>query len=300
MPGQWLGRFEILSPLGAGGMGEVYLARDTRLDREVALKLLPEALGKDPARRARFEAEARTLATLSDAGIAAIYGFEESDDGVLFLVLEYVRGETLSERLRRGPLPVPQALDVARQVAKALEAAHGRGIVHCDLKCANVMLTPDGTAKLLDFGVARAVVEDPEDPDSDAATTPDGDDAGAAPGGTAAYMSPEQALGQPLDARTDIWSFGCLLYEMLSAKRAFRGRRPAEVLSAVLNTQPDWSALPRATPEGARRLLRRCLQRDGNRRLHDIADARIDCQSYTFGTSGLCQSRAPFPENYQT
>ena len=275
-PGHRLGRFEILGLLGAGGMGEVYLARDPRLDREVALKILPEAVGSDPARRARFEAEARILATLSDPGIAAIYAIEESD-GAPFLVLEYVRGETLRERLQRGPLPVAQALQLGRRVAEALEAAHARGIIHCDLKCANVMLTPAGDVKVLDFGLAHALVEEADLSDADAATA-SGAATGGVVAGTAAYMSPEQALGQPLDAQTNIWSFGCVLYEALSGRRAFGGRTSTEILAAVLNHDPDWSALPRATPEGARRLLRRCLQRDRERRLHDLADARIEIE----------------------
>jgi Tol biopolymer transport system component len=275
--GRRLGGFEVVALLGAGGMGEVYQARDARLGRDVALKILPEPLRGNAQWLARFESEARILASLSAPGIAAIHGLEESE-GIRFLVLELIPGETLGERLKRGPLPVRDALEACRQIALALEAAHERGIVHRDLKCANVKLTPGGAVKLLDFGIAKALpgddtLSDPEGVTSPHDITEDGDVVG-----TAAYMSPEQTRGQPVDTRTDIWSFGCVLYETLTGTPAFGRKTRSDTLVAVLKGEPDWRALPRETPRAARRLLRRCLQHDKSRRLQHIADARLELE----------------------
>jgi Tol biopolymer transport system component len=278
-PGAHVGPFEVLGRLGAGGMGEVYRARDRRLGREVALKVLPERLADDPGRLAAFEREARILASLSHPGIAVLYGVERCEGGSS-LVLELVRGETLAERLRRGPLLLPEALRVCRDIAEALEAAHAQGIVHRDLKCANVMLTTAGLVKVLDFGLAE-VVADALGPDPELSTRPPQGDGGMAGAGTAAYMSPEQARGQAVDARADIWSFGCVLYETLTGRPVFRGETFSDRLAAVLTAEPDWSALPAEAPESVHRLLRRCLERDVRRRIHHIADARLEIDEAT-------------------
>ncbi|HYV42469.1 MAG TPA: protein kinase [Thermoanaerobaculia bacterium] len=276
--GSRLGPYEVLSPLGAGGMGEVWRARDAKLGRDVAIKVLPDAFITNAERLARFRREAKVLASLNHPHIAAIYGLEESG-GVEALVLELVEGETLAERLVRGPLPVEEALEVARQVAEALEAAHERGIVHRDLKPANVKLTPGAQVKVLDFGLAKALSGDVSSPDisTSPTLTAEATQAGVALG-TAAYMSPEQARGKPIDKRADVWAFGALLYEMLTERRAFTGETISDTLAAVLKTDPDWEALPPATPAAIRRLLRRCLQKDPSRRLRDVGDARIEIE----------------------
>jgi Tol biopolymer transport system component/tRNA A-37 threonylcarbamoyl transferase component Bud32 len=278
-PGARLGPYEILAPLGAGGMGEVYKARDTKLDRDVAIKILPELFVGDPARIARFEREARLLASLNHPHIGAIYGIEDAA-GMQALVLEFVAGESLASRLRSGPMPLADALAAALQIARALEAAHERGIVHRDLKPANILITPAGVVKVLDFGIAKAV--DPGDGFDDnaftaATLTLPASEAGLIVG-TAAYMSPEQARGQPIDKRTDIWAFGCVLYEMLTGRRAFAAATRTDTLAGIIEREPDWSALPPATPPTIRRLLRRCLEKDQKRRLHDVADARIELE----------------------
>jgi len=274
-----LGPYEIVSPLGAGGMGEVYRAHDTKLGRDVALKIVPELFASDRDRLARFTREAQTLAALNHPNIAHIHGLEESG-GVRAIVMELVEGEDLAQRLVRGPVPVDEALPIARQIAEALEAAHEQGIIHRDLKPANIKLRPDGIVKVLDFGLAKAL--DPVSTAADAATSP----TNTSPArtqmgvilGTAAYMSPEQAKGRTADRRSDIWAFGCVVYETLTGKRAFEGETLTDVSAAVLKDEPDWDALPFATPPLARSLLRRCLQKDPARRLHDIADARIEIQ----------------------
>jgi len=274
--GTRLGPFEILSPLGAGGMGEVYRARDPKLNRDVAIKVLPRAVASDTERLARFRREAQVLASLNHPHIAAIYGLEHSD-GVDALVLELVEGETLAERLAGGPLPVEEALEVARQIARALEAAHERGIVHRDLKPANVKLTPGGEVKVLDFGLAKALSTDGSSPDATSSPTLTG--AATQAGvilGTAAYMSPEQARGKTVDRRADVWAWGAVLYEMLTGRRAFEGETVSDTLAAVLTRDPDWTALPAETPAPVRRVLRRCLDRDPKTRLHDVADARLE------------------------
>ncbi|MEO8431136.1 MAG: protein kinase [Acidobacteriota bacterium] len=275
-PGTRLGPYEILSPLGAGGMGEVYRARDGHLGLEVAIKVLPEAVAQDPDRLARFQREAQILAALNHPHIAAIYGLEKSGP-VQALVLELVEGDTLADRIAVGPIPLDEALAMARQIADALEAAHERGIVHRDLKPANVKLTPGGKIKVLDFGLAKAVSGDRSSPDATSSPTLTGRDTEAGIIlGSAAYMSPEQARGRPVDKRADIWAFGALLYEMLSGRRAFDGDTVSDTLAAVLMKDPDWNALPARTPKNVRKVLRRCLERDRDKRLHDIADAKLE------------------------
>ncbi|MGH9532681.1 MAG: protein kinase domain-containing protein [Terriglobales bacterium] len=276
--GTKLGTYEILSAIGAGGMGEVYRARDTRLGRDVAIKVLPESFQQDGERLARFEREAQLLASVNHANIAAIYGLEESN-GAVHLVLELVPGETLAQRLTRGRLPLDEALSVCLQVAQALEAAHEKGIIHRDLKPANIKVTPEGQVKVLDFGLAKSqVVEDSSRSDSDSPTASLGGTSAGLVLGTASYMSPEQARGKLVDKRTDVWSFGCVLYEALSGRRAFTGETPTDILAAIIEREPDWGALPPSTPDGIRRLLRRCLQKDRKRRTHDIADARLEIE----------------------
>ena len=267
--GRQFGPYHILSPLGAGGMGEVYRAHDSALGRDVAIKTLPPEFARDPERLSRLHREARTLASLNHPNIAAIYGLEESD-GAVCLVLELVEGETL-----RGALPVNTALDRACQVAAALEAAHDKGIIHRDLKPANVKVTPQGRVKVLDFGLAKAIWGSQGTQDLSQLTTVTGVESVAGQiVGTPGYMSPEQARGQGVDKRTDIWAFGCLLYELLAGKPAFAGETLADSIAAVLEREPDWHALPAKLPAKIRGLLRQCLQKDPGRRLPDIADAR--------------------------
>ncbi len=280
--GDRLGAYEILGPLGAGGMGEVYRARDAKLQRDVAIKVLPAAFTQDAERLARFEREARLLASLNHPNIGAIYGVEDAAStgsgqaGGRALVLELVEGEGLGDRIRilRG-LPIADALAIARQIADALDAAHERGIVHRDLKPANIRITPDGVVKVLDFGLAKpsgdAQAADLAHSPTTVGLTVEGTLLGTAP-----YMSPEQARGKLVDKRTDIWAFGCVLYEMLTNRRAFAGETTSDTIAAILEHEPDWSALPSATPALVRRLLKRCLEKHPKHRLRDIADARVD------------------------
>jgi serine/threonine protein kinase len=276
-PGQRWGPYEVLSNLGAGGMGEVWRARDTRLRREVAIKALPASVATDPERLARLEREARLLAALNHPNIAAIYGLEDAD-GSPYLVMECVEGESLAQKLGAGPLPLDDALSISTQIAAGLEAAHGAGIIHRDLKPANVMIRPDGSVKILDLGLARSI-EEPVvgDPSLSPTITSGGTQAGVILG-TAAYMSPEQARGKMLDKRSDVFSFGCLLYECLTGTRAFPGETISDTLAAILRSEPDWSALPVQTSGAVRKLLRRCLEKDPKRRLRDIGDARLDLE----------------------
>jgi Tol biopolymer transport system component len=276
--GRQIGSYKILSVLGAGGMGEVYRARDTKLGRDVAIKVVSDAFLAMPERLARFEREARVLATLNHPHIGAIYGLEEAD-GIHGLVLELVEGPTLAERLARSPLPIQEALAIARQTADALEAAHEKGVIHRDLKPANIKITADGTVKVLDFGLAKVFAT--EDPGTDGWQTPSMPIELTTEGviaGTTAYMSPEQARGKPVDKRTDIWSFGCVCYEMLTARPAFGGETPSDTIAAIIEREPDWSAVPARTPPGIRRLLQRCLEKDPKRRLRDIGDARLEIE----------------------
>ncbi len=273
--GTRLGPYEILSPLGAGAMGEVYRARDTRLEREVAIKLVSDALSGSPENLARFEREARMLAALNHPNIAQIYGLEESD-GVRFLSLELVEGDSLDTRLADGPLPVAEALELAGQIAGALHAAHEKDVVHRDLKPSNVRVTPDGRAKLLDFGLAKPMADSTAG--SAVVTSPASMTAAGTILGTPAYMSPEQARGRIVDKRTDIWSYGCLVYEMLTGRRAFGGETVADCLAAIVHDEPDWKRLPRATPAPVRELLRRCLEKDPEQRLGDAKHAQVEIQ----------------------
>src|SRR5215472_5873540 len=256
-PGQLLGPYQIVSFLAAGGMGEVYRARDTRLKRDVAVKVLPEAFARDSGRMARLQREAEVLAALNHPNIAQIYGAEESA-----LAMELVDGPTLGDLIRQGAIPPGDALEISRQIAEALEAAHEKGIVHRDLKPANVKITPEGEVKVLDFGLAKAI-----HPDSSAnidelpTATLDSTETGVVMG-TAAYMSPEQARGQAVDRRTDIWAFGCVLYELLARRRVFLGGTTSDVLAAVLTQQPDWGAIPPSVAPNIVTLLQRCLQSD--------------------------------------
>jgi Tol biopolymer transport system component/tRNA A-37 threonylcarbamoyl transferase component Bud32 len=292
--GTKLGPYEILSPLGAGGMGEVYRARDTKLGREVAVKTLPDEFTRDPERLARFEREAKVLASLNHPNIAAIYGLEESG-GTRVLVLELVPGETISEKLAAGPMPAEEAFAICRQIAEALESAHESGIIHRDLKPANVKVTPAGKVKVLDFGLAKAFSAEPVT-GRDISHSPTVTSGGTKQGvilGTAAYMSPEQARGKPVDRRTDIWSFGCVLYEMLAGRKAFEGETVSDVMVSVLTREPDWKALPAGVPQRLRELLRRCLQKDPQRRLHDIADARLEIEDAATDPAPVFQAAAP-------
>ena len=276
--GRRIGAYVIEAWLGSGGMGDVYRARDGNLHREVALKILPEPFALDPDRLARFRREAQVLAALNHPNIASIYGFEESD-GVRGLALELVEGPTLADRLAKGPIPPDEALAIARQIAEALEAAHEQDIIHRDLKPANIKLRPDGTVKVLDFGLAKAL-EPAAVMAGDAAASPTiTSPAMTQMGmilGTAAYMSPEQAKGRQADKRSDIWAFGGVLYEMLSGQRAFKGDDIPDTLAAVLRADPPWTQLPPDTPQAVRRLLHRCLQKDPKQRLQHIGDARLE------------------------
>jgi eukaryotic-like serine/threonine-protein kinase len=272
-----LGIYEILELIGMGGMGEVYRARDPRLNRDVAVKILPALVAADPDRLARFKREAQVLASLNHSNIAAIYGLEESA-GMQALILELVDGPTLADRIAQGPVPLDEALPIAVQIAHALEAAHERGIVHRDLKPANIKVRPDGTVKVLDFGLAKALANDGAAPESFATVTSPALTRLGVILGTAAYMSPEQARGKEADKRSDIWGFGCVLYEMLGGKRAFDGSEVSDTLASILKSDPDWSALPQHTPSGIRRVLRRCLEKDPRLRFHDIADVRLELE----------------------
>src|SRR5262245_18076342 len=302
--GSQIGVFRIDALLGVGGMGEVYRARDTKLNRDVAIKILPPAFANDPDRLARFKREAQVLASLNHPNVGGVYGFEDAN-GIHALILELVDGPTLAGMLegfrpsalgsgpdaapspkskapsRRAP-PLDEALQIARQIADALEAAHEQGIIHRDLKPANIKVRDDGTVKVLDFGLAKladpvgaALQGGPSMTQSPTITTPAMTAAGMILG-TAAYMSPEQAKGRPADKRSDIWAFGCVLYVIVTGKRAFDGEDVSDTLANVLKTDPDWSALPGAVPQSMRRLLRRCLTRDRKSRVADIADARLE------------------------
>ena len=276
-PGTRVGPYEIVGALGFGGMGEVYRATDTKLGRQVAIKVLPEAFAQDADRLVRFEREARTLAALNHPNIAHIHGLEESD-GLHALVMELVEGPTLADRIAQGPIPVDEALPIARQIAEALEAAHEQGIIHRDLKPANIKVRPDGTVKVLDFGLAKAMEPAgstlPGASMSPTITSPAMTQAGIILG-TAAYMSPEQARGKVVDKRADIWAFGCVLYEMLSGRRPFEDEDVSLTLSKVLQREPDFDALPSTVPARVQQALRVSLRKDPKQRVGDIRDVRL-------------------------
>src|SRR5262249_13691134 len=267
-PGTRLGPYEIVAPLGAGGMGEVFRARDTKLDRDVALKTLPESFAHDVDRLTRFEREAKTLAALNHAHIAQIYGLEQSSSGSA-IVMELVEGEDLVARITRGPMTLDEALPIARQIAEALEAAHDTGIIHRDLKPANIRVRPDGTVKVLDFGLAKpSAARAIGAAGTTAALTSPAATMHGVILGAAAYMSPEQAKGKPVDKRADIWAFGCIVFEMVTGRRPFEGEDVTDTIAAVVSKEPDWTDVPTAS----RRLLRHCLEKDPRRRLRDIGD----------------------------
>ena len=277
-PGTRLGHYDVTALIGEGGMGQVWQATDTQLNRQVALKILPDAFADDPDRLARFTREAQILASLNHPGIAAIYGIEEAE-GTRALVLELVEGPTLADRIAKGPIPLDEALPIAKQIAEALEAAHEAGVIHRDLKPANIKVREDGTVKVLDFGLAKALAGEPAGQDLSQSPTVTATPAGTREGiilGTAAYMSPEQARGKPLDKRTDIWSFGCVLYEMLTSRAVFAGDTLSDTIASVLEHEPRWETLPGGTRSAVRRLLRRCLCKDPRERLRDIGDARVE------------------------
>ena len=292
-PGSQLGPYTLISAVGAGGMGEVYRARDSKLQRDVALKILPEQFVADPDRLARFRREAQALAALSHSNIAVIFDFQELLNSP-FLVMEYVDGETLAQRLESGRIPIDDSLEVAKQIAEALSAAHEKGVVHRDLKPANVKITPEGKVKVLDFGLAKIFSE--ETSLSGLSQSPTIVSAASVAGtilGTAPYMSPEQARGKAVDKRTDVWAFGAVLYEMLTGRRAFEGEAATEVLGAIMHREPDWSLLPPDTPANVRRVLRRCLTKDLRQRLHDIADARVEIEAQEPDPANATAHEAP-------
>ena len=273
--GTKLGPYEIVAPIGAGGMGEVYRARDAKLARDVAIKILPASFASDPDRMARFEREAKVLASLNHPNIAHIYGLEDAD-GTRGLVMELIPGTTLAERIEKGPLPLEEALSIANEIAIALEYAHEHGIVHRDLKPANIKVTDDGGAKVLDFGLAKALDDAPAHDDiANSPTLTMGATRAGVILGTAAYMSPEQAKGKSADRRADIWAFGVVLFEMLSGKRLYSGETAPETLAHVITKDPDWNFLPARTPNAIRHLLERCLTKDPKARLQAIGEARI-------------------------
>ena len=294
--GTRLGPYEILGPLGAGGMGEVHHARDTRLDRSVAIKTLPHAQASDPESLARLMREAKSLAALNHPNIAAIYGIEESS-GTQHLVLEFVEGETLAERIARGPMAIAEALEAGAQIAAAVEAAHDSGIVHRDLKPRNVMLTAaSGSVKVLEFGLAKNRFEEIAAADSSISPTRSvalGTTSAGTILGTAAYMSPEQARGKAVDRRTDVWSFGCVLYEMLAGRQAFEGDTVPDLIARILEREPSWDALPSATPPRVRELLRRCLRKEADARPRDIRDVRLQLLASSPSGGGAESGRAP-------
>ena len=283
MIGQTIAHYRVTAKLGAGGMGEVYRATDSKLGRDVALKVLPEAFAQDAQRMARFQREAQLLASLNHPHIAAIYGLEHQDK-IQALAMELVEGPTLAERIAQGALPLDEALPIARQIAEALEYAHEKGIIHRDLKPANIKLTPDGKVKVLDFGLAKALEGDTAR--MDASNSPTISMAATKMGvilGTAAYMSPEQAKGKTVDRRADIWAFGVVLFEMLTGRQMFAGETATDIMAAVVRAEPDWTMLPVGVPRRIRELLRRCLTKDEKRRLRDIGDARLDLEESAAG-----------------
>ncbi|MHC5028618.1 MAG: serine/threonine-protein kinase, partial [Planctomycetota bacterium] len=288
-PNQQLLHYRLIAKIGEGGMGVIWKALDTTLDREVAIKVLPDTFAADAERLARFEREAKLLAALNHPNIAGIYGLHTLG-AMRFLAMELVEGEDLAQRLSRGPLPLDEAMTVARSIAEGLESAHEAGVIHRDLKPANIKVDPAGNVKVLDFGLAKALEPATESGSVDPMMSPTVTSAGTIAGmilGTAAYMSPEQARGKPLDRRTDLWAFGVVLYEMLTGKLAFPGETITDVLSAVISKEPARDALPSSTPPSLRRLIERCLNKDAKDRIADASTARIEIDD------ALAELRAP-------
>jgi serine/threonine protein kinase len=287
MIGKTLAHYEISAQIGRGGMGEVYQAKDTKLGRDVAIKVLPEEFARDADRVARFQREAKLLASLNHPNIAAIYGLEEAE-GTHFLVMELIEGDTLRDRIKSGPVPVEEALKLALQMAEALEAAHEKGVIHRDLKPANIKVTPEGKVKILDFGLAKAYVGGQENispmdsPTISAAATQQGVILG-----TVAYMSPEQAKGKSVDKRADIWAFGVVLFEMLTGRQLFTGETASETLASVMKSEPEWDNLPPNLHPRIRLLLERCIEKDPKNRYSGISDARVDIQKVLADHSGV-------------
>ncbi len=287
---------KLSAAIGAGGMGEVYRAHDSKLGRDVAIKVLPDGFARDAERMARFQREAKFLASLNHPNIASVHGLEDSGT-TRALVMELVEGPTLADRTKAGPIPIDEALPIAKQIAEGLEYAHERGIVHRDLKPANIKVTLDDNVKILDFGLAKTM-EAGAASFGDATTSPTISEIATQSGvllGTAAYMSPEQAKGRPVDRRVDIWAFGCVLYEMLTGKRPFHGESVTDTLAALLRADPDWSQLPTGTPARVRVLLQRCLQKDPKQRLRDIGDARISLDEVLSGAPDASLGAAAHP-----
>ena len=290
--GEALLHYRLIEKIGEGGMGEVWKAMDTTLDREVAVKILPDAFAKDPQRLARFKREAKVLASLNHPGIASIHGVHDSGE-THFLVMELVSGEDLFKRLGRGPLSIDEATDFAVQIAEGLEAAHEIGVVHRDLKPANIRVTSKGRVKILDFGLAKALANHEQDPSAIQNAPTVGLTSEGVVLGTTAYMSPEQARGQDTDRRSDVWSFGCVLWECLTGERLFGGKTASDSIGAILHDEPDWSQLPSGVPENVRRVLRRCLVKGQDKRFHHIADARIELRETENATEGSASSAFP-------
>ena len=296
--GTRLGHYDVTALIGEGGMGQVYQATDTKLHREVALKVLPQAFTDDPDRLARFEREATVLASLNHTNIGHIYGLEEAE-GQKALVLELVEGPTLADRIAQGPIPIDEALPIAKQIAEALEAAHEQGVIHRDLKPANIKVRDDGTVKVLDFGLAKAFQPDASDVSASMSPTISLTAAATQVGmviGTAAYMAPEQAKGKVVDKRADVWAFGAVLYEMLAGQRAFGGGDVSDTLAMVLMKEVDWSALPVDTPGSTRKLLERCLAREPKQRLRDIGDAQLAMEGGFETTVSASGEPVPAPQ----
>ena len=290
MVGKTLGHYDILALLGTGGMGEVYRARDTTLKRDVAVKVLSAEFVDDPDRLARLEREAHLLASLNHPNIATIHSLEQEGDA-RFLVLELVKGQSLEQQLTAGPLTVEKAVDFGKQIAEALEAAHGEGIIHRDLKPANVMITPDGRAKVLDFGIAKSVAAGATNVGTQATNlTVAGTLVGTVP-----YMSPEQIRGETVDKRVDVWAFGCVLFEMLTGGNPFGRETVADTLAAIIEQEPDWGRLPAPTPDSVRSLLQRCLQKDRKLRLRDLGDAWVEMNALTTDSSGVLTGSISIP-----
>ena len=297
-PGSRLGHYDVTDLLGEGGMGQVWQATDTQLNRQVALKILPDAFAADPDRLARFKREARILASLNHPNIAAIYGIEEAE-GTRALVLELVEGPTLADRISKGPIPLDEALPIAKQIAEALEAAHEQGVIHRDLKPANIKVKDDGTVKVLDFGLAKAFQPDVGDASASMSPTISLTAAATQMGmviGTAAYMAPEQAKGRVVDKRVDVWAFGAVVYEMLMGTRAFIGDDVSDTLAAVLRAEVDLEGLPEETPPRLRQVLRACLQRDPKQRVHDVADVRLAIEGAFESTASTPSEQVVTPQ----